>query len=218
MKNLLQLFACLPLLASSLGAQSRAISKGDYDKAYRFAVSETNTAFPFIFTVTTELIENDKVLSTVTEVDERESAERERITRTTVADGKTTRKHQISVGFGKVYCSDDGVIWKGPSQYECYGPVSFYGRRDPESIEYSVTEKSVKGVKVKVYSEYSVFPVSPRYEKRNFREKLLTIDSRGFFISIVSTEGTLDPKTTTLIRKQSWDANTKIKPVVAPTN
>ena len=121
----------------------------------------------------------------------------------------------MSVGFAKVFCSDDGVSWK-PSKYECYGPVSIYGSREPESIEYSVTVKSAKGQEVKVYREYSVFAPSEGSKKKDFREKVSTIDSRGFFTTVVDTEGTLDPRTVTLIRKQSWVTKAKIKPVVSP--
>jgi len=162
------------------------------------------------------VIENGKIVSTVTDVDERESADHERITWTTVKDGKTTHKYQVTVGFGNVYCSDDGVSWKPASPYECSGPVSFYGPRDPESIEYSVEQKSLDGKEVKVYRKYSVFAPADANGKKDFREEVSTIDSRGFFISVVDTEGTLDPRVVTLIRKQSWDTKTKIKPVVAP--
>jgi hypothetical protein len=216
MKKLLLLFVSVFLLASPLDAQSRRIAKVEYDKAFEFGVSETNAAFPFIFTVTTEFIENGKVVSTVTEVDERESADRERNTRTTVTGGRTTSTYQIRVGFGKVYCSDDGIKWQPPSPYECSGPVSFYGPRQPESVKNSVEPKSVNGKKVKVYREYSTFGSLRPHGKKEFRDEVSIIDSRGYFISVVASEGTLDPKTVTLIRKQSWDANTKIKPVVAP--
>jgi hypothetical protein len=74
----------------------------------------------------------------------------------------------------------------------------------------------LNGKKVKVYREYSVFASSTPNGKKEFRDEISTIDSRGFLINIVTTEGTLDPRTVTLIRKQSWDANTKIKSIVAP--
>jgi hypothetical protein len=51
---------------------------------------------------------------------------------------------------------------------------------------------------------------------RQFEELVSTIDSRGFFIKIEGTEGTLGPKTVTLTREQSWDIKAKIEPVVAP--
>lgn len=203
------------LFVAGSNAQSQTITKDEYDKAFRFAVSETNAAFPFVFTVTTDFFENGKIVSTVTDVNERESQGRERITRTTVADGKTTFNYQIGVGFGKNFCSEDGVKWT-PSEYECSGPVSFYGPRNSENVEYRVTEKVIKGKKVKVYRQYSVFAALIASGKKDFREKISTVDSRGFFIHIVDTEGTLDPLTIKLVRKQSWDTKTKIKPVLSP--
>jgi len=212
--HLLALFILFPFV--SVLAQSRPITAEEYNAVFESAGIQTNAAFPFIFTVTTDFIENGKIVSTVTEIDERESQVRERITTTTVTRGKTMRKYQVTVDTGKVYCSDDGVSWKPPSPYECSGPVSFYGRRTPESVEYSAEQKSLNGKKVKVYREYSVFASSTPNGKKEFRDEISTIDSRGFLINIVTTEGTLDPRTVTLIRKQSWDANTKIKSIVAP--
>jgi hypothetical protein len=211
-------FSLIILLLGAVAskAQSHPITAEEYNQASHFAVSETNAAFPFIFTVTTDFIENGKTVSTVTEVDERESPGHERITRTTVNGGKTTRQYQVKVGFGKVFCSDDGTYWKPPSPYECSGPVSFYGPRNPESVEYGVEQKSLDGKDVKVYREYSVFGSSTPNGKKDFRDEVSTIDSRGFFISVVTTEGTLEPKTVTLVRKQSWTTKTKIKPIVAP--
>jgi len=195
-------------------AQSRTISKDEYEKVFQFAVSETNADYPVIFKVVTTFIENGKAIRIVTDVNENESEEYSRSKTTILAKGKETNKYQVTVGFGNVFCSDDGVSWK-PSEYECSSPVMLYGRRDPESIEYSVTEKSVEGKQVKVYREYSVFAPSEG-KKKVFREKISIIDSRGFFITIEDTEGTLDPKTVTLKRKQSWTTKAKIKPVVSP--
>lgn len=195
-------------------AQSQTISKDEYEKVFQFAVSETNADFPFIFEVISEFIENGKTVRTVMEVNERESLGRDRIKLTILTDGRETNKYQVTVGFGNVFCSDDGVSWKS-SKYECSNPVMLYGRREPESIEYSVTEKSVNGKQVKLYREYSIFAPSKGSKKKEFREKVSTIDSRGFFITVEGTEGMLDPKTVTLKRKQSW-VKAKIKPVVAP--
>ncbi|MCA1591020.1 MAG: hypothetical protein LC734_11695 [Acidobacteria bacterium] len=203
------------LFTVSSSVQAQSITKDEFDSAYRFAVSETNAAFPFVFTVTTEFIENGKTDSTVIDVHEREAQGRERTTRKTITDGKTTHKYQIKVGFGKNFCSDDGLTWT-PNEYECFGPVSFYGRREPESVEYSVTGKRTKGKKAKVLRQYSVFAPLAANAKKDFREKILTLDSRGFFIDIVDKEGTLDPLTVKLIRRQSWDTKTKFKPVIAP--
>jgi hypothetical protein len=216
MKIALSLIAIFLFIVTS-SAQSRTIGKDEYEKVFEFAVSNTNKAYPVILKVTTVFIENGKAVRTVTDLNENESPSHHRIKRTTVAGGRTTNKYQVSAG-GKVFCSDDGVSWKPPSKYECSGPVSIYGMREPESIKYSVTVKSAKGKRVKVYREYSVFAPWEweGNKKKDFREAVSTIDSRGFFTTVVDTEGTLDPRTVTLIRKQSWVTKAKIKPVVPP--
>ena len=91
-----------------------------------------------------------------------------------------------------------------------------YGNRNAESVEYSVTEKSVNGKQVKVYRKYSVFAPSGGGKPETFNEKISTMDSRGYFITVVDTEGRLAPKTVTLIREQSWVTQAKIESVVAP--
>jgi hypothetical protein len=198
-------------------AQSKTISKDEYEKVIDFAVKETNADYPLIFKVTTNYFENGKTVRTETAVNENESAGHYRIKRTVLDDGKQKNLYQITFGFGNIFCSDDGVSWK-PSEYECSfsGVLTLYARRDAESVKYSVTEKTVKGKKIKVYREYSVFAPSEGSKKKEFSEKVATIDSRGFFLTIVGTEGTLDPKTITLVREQSWVTKAKIKPVVAP--
>jgi hypothetical protein len=196
-------------------AQWSTISADEYKKADQFAVSETNAGFPFIFEVTTEFFKNGKTARTVTEVNERESPGHERIKRTEFADGHETNNYQVKVGFGNVFCSDDGVSWVS-TKYECSSPVMFYGRREPESIEYSVAKKSAEGKQVKLYREYSVFAPSEGSKKKEFRESISIIDSHGFFITVEDTEGTLEPKTVTLKRKQSWTAKAKIKRIVSP--
>lgn len=208
-------FVLIFLFIVASNAQTRTISKDEYEKAFRFAVSETNADYPLIFKVTTSFIENDRTVRTDTEVNENEAAGRYRIKRTTLADGRETNKYQLTVGFGNVFCSNDGVTWKS-SEYECPREIAIYGPRDPESVEYSVTEKSVDGKKVKVYRKYSVFAPSEGSKKKEFNEEISTIDSRGYFITVVDTEGTLDPRTVTLKREQSWVTKANIKPVVAP--
>jgi len=196
-------------------AQSRTITKEEYDKAFRFAVTKTNADYPLIFKVKTSIIENGKTIRTITEVNENEAAGRRRIKRSVLADGRETNKYQLTVGFGNVFCSDDGVSWK-LSKYECPRDMPLYGRREAESTEYSFTEKSIDGKRVKVYREYSVFASSEAGKPKTYEEKIPTMDSRGYFITVVGTEGTLDPKTVTLIREQSWITQAKIEPVVAP--
>ena len=216
MKIALSLVALFLFIITS-NAQSRRISKNRYEKVSQFAVSKTNEAYPVILKVTSHFLENGKIIRTVTDLDENESMSHYRITRTIVAEGRKTIKYQVSVGLAKVFCSDDGVSWK-PSTNMCFGPVSSHGRRDAESIEYSVNVKSVGGKKVNVYREFSVFAPWEwsKSKRKDFRNRVSTIDSRGFFMTVVDTEGTLDPRTVTLIRKQSWVTKAKIKPVVSP--
>lgn len=210
------------LAAISGFAQAKPTNAADYKGTFQYAVSATNEAFPFVFTVVTVTYENGKIASAETDIDERQAMGVERETKTLIKDGKTLTSYSIMVGFGSnTYCSMDGVSWRGPQQYVCPGPdgsglVRLYGPRKPETAEYTVEEKSVNGKKVKVYREYLIFSSSNPSGKNDFQEKIATIDSRGFFISIVGNEGTLDPKTVTLVRKQTWDFNTKIKPIVAP--
>jgi hypothetical protein len=218
MKFTFSLIAILLFIVTA-SAQRRTISKDEYEKVLQFAVEETNAAFPIIFKVTTDFIENGRTIRRVTDLHENESRSHHRTQRTTVAEGRETNTYQVSVGYADIFCSDDGVSWK-PSKNECFGPVSVYGPRDAESIEYSVTAKSVKGKRLKVYREYSVFAPWDwsKSKKKDFQETVLTIDSRGFFRTVIGTEGTLGPRTVTLIRKQSWVTKAKIKPVVPPIN
>lgn len=51
---------------------------------------------------------------------------------------------------------------------------------------------------------------------KSFKETIATVDSRGFFIEVLNTEGTLSPRVVTLKRKQSWVLDAKFAPVVAP--
>lgn len=203
------------LFVLGVSGQARKIDASDYKGAFTFAVSETNKAYPVIFTVVTTEFEKGKAIRTITEVNENEAPGHHRTMTTTTVKGRRTTVHQISVGFGKNYCSEDGLKWK-PSEYECLGPSMFYGMRDVESVEYSVTEEKEGGKNVKVYREYRILAPSEGSNLKEFREKIAIIDSRGFFISVEDSEGTIGPKTVTLTRKQSWVTNAKIKPVVAP--
>lgn len=202
------------LFSTNLIAQSKTISKNEYERVFEFAVSETNADFPFVFEVITEEIEDGKTVRRVTKVNERQSEEYERIKQTEVADGRETNKYQIKVGFGNLFCSDDGINWKS-SQYWCLGPPTIYMPRKPESVEYSVSEKSIDGKKVKVYRKYSLFASAAGSKRKGFNEEISTIDSRGFFLSVEDTEGTLNPDAVTLRMKQTW-TKAKITPIVSP--
>lgn len=214
MKFLL-LIVTVALLAIGSIAQSKPSTAADYNGTFQNAVSGTNRAFPFVFTVVVDEFDKGKIVFSETMINERQAAGVERISRTILDNGKKSNIYQVKVGFGNVYCSNDGVTWQGPQKFECSGPRRLYGQREVESSEYSVEEKSVDGETVKVYREYVIYPPTDNSGK-GFKETLATIDSRGFFISILNNEGTLDPKSVTLVRKQSWDFKTKIKPIVAP--
>ena len=194
---------------------AQEISKKEYEKVFDYTVSKTNSLFPHIFEVVTEFIKNDKPIRTVTETNENEAPGRYRITRTEIIEGKRTDKYQVTSGFGNVFCSNDGTLWKS-SVYECSEPVSFYPPRETAKTEYSVTEKLVDGKQVKIYREYSLFMPLKTNGKQEFREKITMIDSRGLFVNIEDTEGTLEPKIITLRRTQSWILGAKFKPVTAP--
>lgn len=215
-------FALIIFGAVSLNAQARPASAADYNGTFQYAVSETNAAFPFIFTVVTETYELGKLVSTKTEVNERQAQGVARETETLEKGGQTLRSYSIMVGFGEnTYCSSDGVKWRGPQEFVCPGPdgsglFALYRPRQPESVEYSVTDKSIDGKPVKLYRKYSIYAAASATGKKTFEDEIATIDSRGFFISVDNTEGTLDPKAVTLIRKQTWDFKTKFKRVTAP--
>lgn len=197
-------------------AQSRTIAKDEYDRVFRFAVTNTNAAYPVIYKVVTTSFENGKAVRTVTELNENEASGRYRIKRTILTDGRETHTYQLTVGFGNIFCSDDGVNWK-ISKYECPAERVLYIRPDAESVEYSVNEKSVNGQRLKIYREYTIFASSGGVNTpKTFKEKVSTVDARGFFVTVFDTEGKLDPKTVTLTREQSWVTPARIEPVTAP--
>lgn len=220
MKILLSVVTIL-LLFGSLNAQLKTISKDEYDKVFQFAVSETNSDYPVILKTVVNNIVDGKTISTESSEVENEAQGRSRQKKTVFENGKETNKYQINAGFGSVYCSNDGIKWEGPTEYECRsangGAIRIGSvRREPESSEYSVETKTVSGKKAKIYRGYLVFAPFREGGKKTFREEILTIDSRGFFITVERVEGKLDPKTVTLTSKQSWITKAKIKPVVAP--
>jgi hypothetical protein len=221
MKTIISL-AFIASAAITLNAQTKPITAADYDRAIEYAASETNKAFPFVYNVLTQTFESGKLVSTETEVDERQAQGVERETKTLKKDGKTFRSYSVMVGFGdNTYCSSDGVTWKGPQKFVCPGPdgsglLMLYGPKEPESVEYSVTEKSLASKPVKVYRKYATFAATEPNGKKSFEEEIATIDSRGFFISIVNNQGTLDPKAVNRVQRETWDFKTKFKPVVAP--
>ena len=214
----------LSLLITSVLAitaySQKTISKSDYDAVFKNAVTVTNAAFPFVFTVSTDTYESGKVVSTATDIHERQAPGVERESRTLVKNGNTLRTFGIMVGFDEnTFCSRDGKTWTGPQKFVCPDPensgmMRLYRPRTPETAEYTVTDKTLDGKSVKVYREYNVFLSSSG--KKDFMETIATVDSKGFFIEVFNTEGTLDPRVVTLTRKQTWKPNAKFAPVVAP--
>ena len=210
------ILVCIAFFTSLSFSQQKPTSEADYRGTFQYAVSETNAAFPFIFTVSVEEFKNGKIVLSETSVNERQTRGVERETITTVKDGVKSVSYKVSTGFGSVYCSNDGVSWVGPQQYECGGPRRLYGPREIESAEYTVEEKTIDGEKVKVYREYLLYASGNGGKKKDFEETIATITSNGFFLSVESNEGSLDPKIIKLTRKQTWDFKTEFKPVVAP--
>jgi hypothetical protein len=201
------------LFAVTLSAQSKSINKDEYEKAFKFAVSATNSEYPHIFKSTTSFIENGKFVSKSTEINENESSGHYRITRITTDNGKETKKYQITYGFGNVFCSDDNVKWT-ISEYECVNLLAISLPKKAESVEYSIDKKQVKDRTIKIYRKYEVFSVTDG--KKEFKEEIATIDSDGYFINVVNTEGKLKPKIVTHITKQSWIRKAKFEIIKPP--
>ena len=185
--------ALIAFTAVVVNAQSKPTSAEDYNGTFQYAVSETNAAFPFVFTVVTERYSDGKLVSTETDVNERQAQGVARKTKTLVRDGKTLHSYSIMVGFGNnTYCSMDGATWTGPQKYVCSGPdgsglFAISRPRTPESVEYSVTESSLDGKPVKIYRKYAIFPAATPNGTKAFEDMIATIDARGFFISVQST-------------------------------
>ncbi len=220
MKSILAMIVvCLCFVA---GHSQKAISKSEFDSVFQNTVRTTNAQFPFVFTVVDDTYANGKLVSTGTEINERQAQGVERETKKIVKNGATLQSFGIMVGFGNnTYCSRDGKIWTGPQEYVCPGPedgglITISRPRVPESSEYSMTEEFLSGKKVMVYRQYSIFNSHETNGKKSFEETVARVDSRGFFIEITDTEGTLDPPVVTFKRKQSWTLNARFAPVVAP--
>ncbi|MBK6750714.1 MAG: hypothetical protein IPG67_12100 [Acidobacteria bacterium] len=174
-------------------AQSKSISQEDYESAHRYALSETNGRFPFVHTFTSEIFENEKMIASSTHVTERQGEGLERQTFTNTENGKTTRSYQLRTGFGdNVYCSTDGKVWTGPQKYECPRSIRIYRPRTPISVEYSLTEKTVAGKKVKEYRKFEVYGGDGKGAE--FDEEIALIDADGLFISTIHTMGNVQSK------------------------
>ena len=213
--KLLLLFINFLLFAVVVSGQAKPISEAEYNGLFSYAVRETNADFPFVFTVTTEFIENGRAVRTVVERRENEARPRHRITRTITNGEGVETQYQISAGSGSTFCSKDGKTWTDRGGYMCFGPISIYGREQPLSVERTISEITENGKTLRVLREVTILPPANENGTKRFREKVSTLDERGFFVSIIGPEGTLDPKTPTLIRKQVWTKE-KFDPVVPP--
>jgi hypothetical protein len=220
--KLVACFAIITFAAITLNAQPKPTTAADYNGTFQYAVSETNSAFPFVYAFVTENYQSGELVSVETQLNQRQAEGVERDARTLKRGETILRSYSVMVGFNNgTYCSTDGVKWTGPQEFVCPPPeddglLRLSRPRQPDKVEYSVTEKSLDGKPVKIYRKYAVFSASGPNRKASFEEEIATIDSRGFFISVFTTEGTLDPKVVSLRRKQTWDFRTKFKPVVAP--
>lgn len=204
--------AVICFFAALLPAQSRPTSEADYNGTFTYAVSETNSAYPVIFEVDVEEFLKGKLVWKSTEYVENEAQGRHRSTKTIVEGRITKVVNEVLVGFGNGFCKEGNGKWR-KSQYVCLGPSRLFRQRIPESVEFSVEDKTLNGKKVKIYRKYSIFSGS---SGKDFEEEVATIDSDGYFINVIDTHGTLNPRVITRIQKQIWIIRAKIMPIEAP--
>jgi len=198
-------------------AQSTSITVEEYDKAYQFALTETNQRFPFVHTFTSQRFRNGTLVSESIHVAERQASGVERQTFTTVENGKTTVSYQLRTDHdNNVYCSFDGKSWTVPQLYECPRSIRIYRPNTPASTEYSVEETTVGGKKVKSYHKFEVFGTSPTTQ--TFSEEISLIDSDGLFISTTHTMGRLRNTLIDTKMTNSWSLNAKFGPITVPRN
>ena len=98
MKTIISL-TLIAFAAITLTAQSKPTTEADYNGTFGYAVAETNKAFPFIFTVVTETFEGGKLVSTETDINERQAPGVERKTQTLTRGGETLRSYSVMTGF-----------------------------------------------------------------------------------------------------------------------
>lgn len=209
------ILATICFLAICINAQTQSISESEYKKILDYAVSYTNSDFPFVFTVTTQSWKNGKVTKTVVDRNENQAYFVSRKTNSISSNGKEEFSYQISTGQRKVFCSKDGKNWT-PSQYECPRTVALYAPRQPLSVERTVEKKELNKQPVRILREYQVFSPVDKNGRKDFRETISTINAKGFFISVENIDGFLDPKEVELTRKQIWTKENFPK-VVDPT-
>lgn len=197
----------------SLLAQARSIPREEYEKAFQYAVSETNEKFPFVHTFVSERFREGKLISKSVDVAERQAPGIERQTFSTTENGKTSMSYQLRTGFGEnVYCSSDGQNWEGPQKYECSRSITVFGPREASSVEFTVEDKTHGGSKVKAYRRYEIF------EDQTFIEEVATIRLDGLFVTTVETRGTIKDKSKVLKLTNTWDLKGGFSPIVKPSN
>jgi len=205
------------VIAFAALAQSTPISAEEYDKAFQYALTETNQRFPFVHTFTSQTYKDGSLISDSVHVAERQSSGVEKQTFTTAENGKKTVTYQLRTGYGNnVFCSSDGKSWTGPQIYECPRSIRVYRPDIPSSTEYSVEEKTVDGKKLKAYRKFDVFGTDPSMQ--TFSEKIALISSDGLFVSTTQTMGKLSGKTIDTKLTNSWNLNVKFSPINAPKN
>ncbi|MGB7202874.1 MAG: hypothetical protein WBD16_11540 [Pyrinomonadaceae bacterium] len=163
-------FAVICFVAAQLQAQSKPTSEANYNGTFTYAVSETNSAYPVIFKVEVDEFLKGKLVWKSTEYVENETQGRHRSTKTIVEGGKTKVVNEVLVGFGNGFCKEGNGKWR-KSQYVCLGPSRLFGKRTPESVEFSVEDKTIKGKRVKIYRKYSIFSGS---RGKDFEEEVAT--------------------------------------------
>lgn len=198
--------------------QLRSITVEEYDDAFQFALTETNTRFPFVHTFTSETFEDGKLVSSSIHVAERQTQGLERQTFTSIENGKTTKTYQLRTAYGNsVYCSLDGKAWTGPQTYECPRSIRLYRPQSPTSTKYTVEDKIVAGSKVKGYRKFEVFESSGG-EKPTFAEEVALIGSDRLFISTIETMGDLRSKQLTTKLTNAWKLNAQFTAIRVPKN
>ena len=215
--RILSIFTLTLVLAFPAFAQSSSISAEEYDKAFEFALTETNERFPFIHTFTSQRFKNGSLVSESDHVAERQASGVERQIFTEIEDGKKKESYQLRTGYGgNVYCSSDGKSWTGPQPYECPRSIRIYRPVTPSSTEYSVEDTTVNGKKQKAYSKFEVFGTDPTTQ--TFSEEIALIGSDGLFISTTQTMGRLKNKVIDAKLMNSWKLNAKFVPITMPKN
>jgi len=211
------LLILIVMFAGSAFGQAQIITEREYDKAYDYAIAETNSQYPFVHTFTAEYFEKGEPAWNEISIAERQDRGVEKQTFTTVKNGKTTTTNQLRTGFGNnVYCSSDGTTWNGPQQYECPREIVVYRPPVANTTEYSVESKMIDGKAAKVYRKFETF--TGYHRTPTYKEDIATIDPDGLFVSTIKTMGDLDTKSINTRLTNSWKLNAKFPKITAPQN